>query len=302
MRVVIALGGNALLKRGETMTAEHQRQNVKAAAGAIAKVIEAGHQVIITHGNGPQVGLMVLQNAAYNQELSSPLDVLGAETEGMIGYILEQELGNLLSPEQDIAVLLTQIEVDAADPAFKTPTKPIGPQYSKKDSDDLAAKRGWTMMLDGELYRHVVASPKPLRILEANVIRMLVDHEVIVICAGGGGIPVIRLADDSFVGIEAVIDKDHASRLLANALNADALLMLTDVDGIYVDWGTPQSKRLDHATPEELAAHSFATGSMAPKVQAASDFVKGGGVFAAIGRPEDALAILEKRAGTIIAA
>jgi len=302
LRVVVALGGNALLQRGETMTTEHQRNNVQSAVQAIAQVIAAGHQVVVTHGNGPQVGLMALQNAAYKQELSSPLDVLGAETEGMIGYIIEQALGNALSGHRDIAVLLTQIEVDAADPSFKVPTKPIGPQYLKKDADDLAALRGWTMTLDGNLYRRVVASPAPLRILEAGVIRLLVEHDVIVICAGGGGIPVIRKADDSLVGIEAVIDKDHASRLLATALHAEVLLMLTDVDGVYLDWGTPKARRLIHASRDDLAGHSFASGSMAPKVSAACDFLAAGGNFAAIGRPEDALAILEKRAGTIISA
>ncbi len=300
MRIVIALGGNALLKRGETMTTEHQRQNVKAAARAIADVIEGGHEVIVTHGDGPQIGLLALQEGAYDTELASPLDVLGAKTDGMIGYIIEQELGNLLAPEQEIAVLLTQIEVDPQDPAFKRPTKPIGPQYTRPDADTFAAAKGWTMMADGTSYRRVVASPAPLRILEAGVIELLVWHGVIVICAGGGGIPVMRKDDDSLVGVEAVIDKDHASRLLANSLRAQALLMLTDADGVYLNWGSAQAKRLEHTTPTELAAHSFAEGSMGPKIKAACDFLAGGGEFVGIGRPADALAMIEKRSGTII--
>jgi carbamate kinase len=300
MRVVIALGGNALLKRGETMTTEHQRQNVKSAVTAIAQAIEAGHEVIVTHGDGPQIGLLALQENAYDQALASPLDILGAKTDGMIGYIIEQELGNLLAPEQDIAVLLTQIEVDDTDPAFKAPSKPIGPQYTKDVADQIAKAKGWTMIADGNSFRRVVASPAPVRILEAAVIELLVGHGVIVICAGGGGIPVIRKEDDSFVGVEAVIDKDHASRLLANSLHAQALLMLTDADGVYLDWGTAQAKRLTHTTPQELTQHAFAEGSMGPKIKAACDFLAAGGEFAGIGRPEDALAIIERRAGTII--
>jgi carbamate kinase len=302
MRVVIALGGNALLRRAEAMTAENQRRNVKLAATSIAQVIAAGHEVVVTHGNGPQVGLMALQDFAYDRDLASPLDVLGAESEGMIGYIIEQELGNLLPEQQDIAVLLTQIEVDPEDPAFVMPAKPIGPQYSQKEAGELISSRGWAMISDGAHFRRAVPSPSPLRILEAGVIGLLVEHDVIVICAGGGGIPVVRRKDDSFAGIEAVIDKDHASRLLANDLHADALLMLTDVDGVYLGWGTAQSKRLQRAMPDELAAYSFAAGSMAPKVKAARDFVIEGGDFAAIGRIEDALAMLDRRAGTIIEA
>lgn len=302
MRVVIALGGNALLRRGEAMTAENQRHNVKLAATAIAQVIDSGHEVVITHGNGPQVGLMALQDLAYNRDLASPLDVLGAESEGMIGYIIEQELGNLLPDERDIAVLLTQIEVDPADTAFRMPTKPIGLQYSRKEADELISSRGWAMIQDGTHFRRAVPSPAPQRVLEAGVIRLLAEHDVIVVCAGGGGIPVVRKKDGSFAGIEAVIDKDHASRLLANDLHAHALLLLTDIDGVYLGWGTAQSKRLARVALGELTSYSFAEGSMAPKVRAACDFVAAGGNFAAIGRLEDALALLNRRAGTIIEA
>jgi carbamate kinase len=302
MRVVIALGGNALIRRGEQMTSENQRHNVKRAAAAIAQVIKAGHEAIITHGNGPQVGLMALQDEAYDKALASPLDVLGAETVGMIGYMIEQELGNVLQDKREIAVLLTQIEVDPADPAFLIPTKPIGPVYSKKEAEALAASRGWAVVPDGSHFRRAVPSPQPKRILEAGVVRLLVEHHVIVICLGGGGVPVIRGKDGNYTGVEAIIDKDHASRLLANDLHANALLMLTDIDGVYLGWGTAQRKRLQQATPAELRSYDFASGSMGPKVQAAADFVSAGGDFAGIGRLEDALEILNHHAGTIIEA
>ena len=300
MRVVIALGGNAILKRGELLTAENQRQNIRRAALAMGQVIEAGHQVIITHGNGPQVGLMALQDAAYDQALASPFDVLGAETEGMIGYLIEQELGNIIPAKNQVATLLTQVEVAATDPAFRNPTKQIGPIYGRKEAAALAARHGWVMVPDGSHFRRAVASPKPKRILEIGVIRLLIEHDVTVICTGGGGIPVIRRKDDSYIGIEAVIDKDHASGLLAREIKADALLMLTDVDGVYLGWGTEQQRRLKIAKPKELNSYSFAAGSMGPKVQAAVDFVSGGGRLAGIGKLEDALEILEQRTGTII--
>ena len=302
MRVVIALGGNAILKRGELLTAENQRQNIRRAAVAMGQVIEAGHQVIITHGNGPQVGLMALQDAAYDQALASPFDVLGAETEGMIGYLIEQELGNIIPAKNQVATLLTQVEVDATDPAFRNPAKQIGPIYGRKEAAALAARHGWVMVPDGSHFRRAVASPKPKRILEIGVIRLLIEHDVTVICTGGGGIPVIRRKDDSYIGIEAVIDKDHASGLLAREIKADALLMLTDVDGVYLGWGTEQQRRLKIAKPKELNSYSFAAGSMGPKVQAAIDFVSGGGRLAGIGKLEDALEILEQRTGTIIKA
>ena len=302
MRVVIALGGNAILKRGELLTAENQRQNIRRAAVAMGQVIEAGHRVIITHGNGPQVGLMALQDAAYDQALASPFDVLGAETEGMIGYLIEQELGNIIPAKNQVATLLTQVEVDAADPAFRNSTKQIGPIYGRKEAAALATKHGWVMVPDGSHFRRAVASPKPKRILEIGVIRLLIEHDVTVICTGGGGIPVIRRKDDSYIGIEAVIDKDHASGLLAREIKADALLMLTDVDGVYLGWGTEQQRRLKIAKPKELNSYSFAAGSMGPKVQAAIDFVSGGGRMAGIGKLEDALEILEQRTGTVIMA
>ena len=300
MRVVIALGGNAILKRGEPMTVENQRVNINRAALAIRNVIRAGHSVIITHGNGPQVGLLALQDVAYDEALASPIDVLGAETEGMIGYMIEQELANLLPSESEVATLLTRIEVDANDLAFKNPSKPIGPVYGKKEADAFAAKHNWVMVPDGSHFRRAVPSPRPKRILEIGVIRLLIKHGVTVICTGGGGIPVVQRQDGNFSGVEAVIDKDHASCLLAREIKADALLLLTDVDGVYLGWGTAQQQRLATVTPEELKAYSFASGSMGPKVQAAIDFVSSGGAMVGIGCLDDALAILNRSAGTVV--
>jgi carbamate kinase len=300
MRVVIALGGNAILRRGESMTPENQRTNVRRAAEAIGEVIAAGHDVVVTHGNGPQVGLMALQDMAYDATLASPIDVLGAETEGMIGYLIEQELGNVLPAGSEIATLLTRVEVDASDPAFQNPSKPIGPQYGKKEAQAQAARSGWTMMPDGSHFRRVVPSPSPRRILEIGVIRLLIKHRVTVICTGGGGIPVVVRKDGGHVGIEAVIDKDHSSGLLAQQIGADALLLLTDVDGVYLGWGTAQQQRIADIKPAELKTYSFANGSMAPKVQAAMDFASVAGHMTGIGRLEDALEILNHRAGTTV--
>lgn len=300
MRVVIALGGNALLKRGEQMSVDAQRQNVKAAAAAIAEVIGAGHEVIVTHGNGPQVGLMALQDAAYDARSASPLDVLCAESQGMIGYLIAQGLQNALNDTKPVAVLLTQIEVDPNDPAFQSPSKPIGPLYSRLEADALAASHGWSIIADGEQFRRAVASPRPLRILDTTVIRQLVFEGTVTVCAGGGGIPVAKDAAGHFAGIEAIIDKDHASRMVACEMQADALLMLTDVDGLYLGWGTAESQLLRRTTAAELRRHSFAKGTMAPKVEAAIEFVAQGGRMAGIGRLQDAHAILSGQAGTRI--
>ncbi len=302
MRVVIALGGNALLRRGQPLTAENQRCNTKRAAEALAAVIRAGHEVIISHGNGPQVGLLALQGATYAPDQLYPLDILGAETEGMIGYLIEQELENVLGQDHKVATLLTQVEVDPRDPAFVQPTKPVGPVYSEAAAKTLAVQRGWSIAPDGDKYRRVVASPLPINIPDIGVIRLLVDSGVVVICAGGGGIPVVRKADGTLTGIEAVIDKDRASALLAEQLAADALLLLTDVDGVYRNWRMPSQELLDKATPQTLKEMDFAAGSMAPKVAAACQFAEGGSRFAAIGSMTDALEMLEHRAGTHISA
>jgi carbamate kinase len=298
MRVVVALGGNALLQRGQEMSAENQRANVKQASSSIAAVINADHEVIISHGNGPQVGLLALQNAAYKAGTAYPLDVLSAETVGMIGYMIERELANLFPDKKLFATLLTQIEVDPDDRAFLTPTKPIGPIYELEEATELAAAHGWKFGPDGTRYRRLVPSPAPRRICEIEVIRLLVNNEVTVICAGGGGIPVIRHSDGTYAGIEAIIDKDLASALLAKEIRADALLMLTDVDGVYKDWGKPHQLKLSHLTQEEAKTYAFPAGSMGPKVEAAAMFMREGGRLAGIGRLDDALAMLEGKAGT----
>lgn len=295
----MALGGNALLRRGDPLTADNQRHNIRIAAEALAP-IALEHELVITHGNGPQVGLLALQSAAYKPEESYPLDILGAESEGMIGYLIEQELSNLLPEDKHCATLLTQIEVDPKDPAFKQPTKPIGPVYSKAEALRLARERGWSVAPDGMNYRRVVASPRPKRICELSVIESLISQGVTVICAGGGGIPVIAREDGSLVGVEAVIDKDRASALLARELRADVLLMLTDVDAVYRDWGTNTAKAIQRISPWALARLSFAAGSMAPKVEAACDFVERTGRIAGIGQLKDAGAILKGDAGTLI--
>jgi len=299
MRVLVALGGNALLKRGEPMTAENQRRNVRIAAEALAPLARE-HQLVISHGNGPQVGLLALQNASYEPVGSYPLDVLGAQTEGMIGYLIEQELGNLLPADVPLATLLTMIEVDADDPAFRDPTKFVGPIYADGEAEALAAQKGWVFKRDGTHLRRVVASPLPKRIFEIRPIRWLLDHQTVVICAGGGGIPTTWVAgrERTLGGVEAVIDKDLASELLARELEADLFVMATDVDGVYDDWGTPQQRRLDRVTPADLRSRNYAAGSMGPKVEAAAKFVESTGKRAAIGSLADIEKIVEGAAGT----
>ncbi|WP_455366723.1 carbamate kinase [Kaarinaea lacus] len=300
MRIVIALGGNALLLRGEPLTAENQRRNIKIAAQALAPLAR-DHELVISHGNGPQVGLLALQDAAYKPDENYPLDILDAETEGMIGYLIEQELTNLLPSHKRCATLLTQIEVDANDPAFKHPGKPIGPVYNEADAHRLAKERGWSIAPDGDRYRRVVPSPRPKRIFELSVIELLVKQNVVVICAGGGGIPVLCRDDGSLVGVEAVIDKDLASSLLAKELHADALLMLTDVDAVYKDWNQADARAIRRIAPEAITELAFAAGSMQPKVQAAIEFAESTGGIAGIGKLQDAQAILHGEAGTVIA-
>ncbi|MGV0912050.1 carbamate kinase [Martelella sp. FOR1707] len=299
MLVVAALGGNALLKRGEPLTAENQRANVRDAAHALAGIVKAGHRLVVTHGNGPQVGLLALQGAAYKPDEAYPLDVLGAETGGMIGYMIEQELENALDHAKPVATLLTQVVVDARDPAFGKPTKFIGPVYEREEAEARAKAAGWTIAQDGDKWRRVVPSPAPQEIPDIRVLRLLLDQGVIVICTGGGGIPVLRLPDGSMTGIEAVIDKDAASALLAQQLVADALLLLTDVDAVYRGFGTPDEAAIAELAPEEARALDLPAGSMGPKIRAAAEFARHGGL-AGIGRLDQATAILEKRAGTRI--
>lgn len=303
MRVVVALGGNALLKRGEPMTAEVQRSNVKTAARSLAPVAEK-HQLVLSHGNGPQVGLLALQGAAYEEVEAYPLDVLGAQTEGMIGYMIEQELGNLLPFEVPFATILTMVEVDVDDPAFQNPTKFVGPVYSEVEAMELAADKSWTVKPDGQYWRRVVPSPLPKRIFEIRPIKWLLEKNTVVICAGGGGIPTMyqKGADRVLTGVEAVIDKDRATELLARELEADLYIMATDVDGVYLDWGTPSQQKLDRISAAELKSHSFAAGSMGPKVNAAIQFVEKTGKRSAIGSLEEIEQIVEGKAGTNVIA
>jgi len=303
MRIVVALGGNALLKRGEPMTAEVQRKNVKVAAQALAPLAKE-HQLVIAHGNGPQVGLLALQASAYKEVEAYPLDVLGAQTEGSIGYMIEQELGNLLPFEVPFATILTMVEVDPNDPGFQNPTKFVGPVYDKAEADRLAQEKSWAFKQDGNKWRRVVPSPLPKRIFEIRPIKWLLEQNTIVICAGGGGIPTMYLPDGTrtLVGVEAVIDKDLASELLARELDADLYIMATDVDGVYLDWGKPEQRIISRVTSEEIKAQSFPSGSMGTKVLAACQFVERTGKRAAIGSLEDIARIVAGAAGTNVVA
>lgn len=300
MRVVIALGGNALQRRGESADLDHQRRNLRIAARAVAEVAKL-HEVVVSHGSGPQVGWLAMQTSLAGGAPAYPLDMLDAGSEGMIGYLLEQELGNLL-PGRLTATLLTQVLVDPDDPAFRQPDKPIGPVLAEEPARRLAAQFGWTLAPEPGGWRRVVASPQPRRILELAAIRSLVAADILTICVGGGGIPVVVDARGAISGVEAVIDKDRAAALLAHELGADALLLLTDVAAVYRAWGTPEAEPIRQVTPTELNLLHFAPGSMAPKVEAACRFVEGGGRLAGIGRLEDAAAILAGQAGTRVTA
>lgn len=296
MRIVIALGGNALLRRGQPLTADNQRANIRVAAERLAGIC-VDNEVVITHGNGPQVGLLALQSASYVEVPAYPLDILGAQTEAMIGYVIEQELGNLLDRDHQLATLLTMVEVDPHDPAFSAPTKPIGPVYGREQAEVLAADGGWSIAPDGDGYRRVVPSPKPRRIFGIRPIRTLVESGTTVICAGGGGIPTMFRGDDLH-GVEAVVDKDATAAMLAEQLEADLLVIATDVDGVYLDWNKPTQRRLDRATPSELMDHGFASGSMGPKVEAVSAFARRTGRTAVIGSLEELDAMVAGTAGT----
>src|SRR5258705_1150548 len=301
MVIVIALGGNALLRRGEPMTAENQRRNVRTAAVAIAPVA-AEHRIVVAHGNGPQVGLLALQGAAYKDVEAYPLDVLGAQTEGMIGYMIEQELGNLLPFERPFATLLTMVEVDPEDPAFGNPTKFIGPIYDKTDADRLAGEKKWVFKQDGKAWGRVVASPEPNRIFEMRPIEWLLERNTVVVAAGGGGMPTMyeKGKKRTLAGVECVVDKDLALELLARSLKADLFVMLTDATAVYSGWGTPQQRAIRCATPDALGEMDFAAGSMGPKVKAACRFATATGNAAAIGALADLSAIIAGAAGTTV--
>jgi len=273
VRIVVALGGNALLRRGEKPSPEAQRRNLQTATTALAG-LALEHSLVVTHGNGPQVGLLAIQSEAVSNVATLPLDILGAQTQGMIGYLIEDELRDELAGKREVATLLTQVEVDANDAAFKNPSKPIGPIYSEATASERARQHQWSMARDGEDWRRVVPSPEPMRILEIHSVRLLLDANVVVICAGGGGVPVVAEAGGGWRGVEAVVDKDLSAALLADQLDADVLLLLTDVDAVYEDWETDRAKPIRNATPKRLRQRSFAAGSMGPKVEAACRFVE----------------------------
>lgn len=299
MRVVVALGGNALLRRGQKPDADVQQANVETATTALAPLAE-DHELVLTHGNGPQVGVLALQSAS-DPHLTTPypFDVLGAQTQGMIGYWLLQSLQNHL-PGRQVAAIINQTLVEANDPAFGDPSKFVGEVYAEAEALALAARRGWTVKRDGSAWRRVVGSPTPQRVIETRLIRLLLNSGAVVVCAGGGGVPVIRNEAGRLQGVEAVVDKDLTTAVLAEALDADVLLVLTDVAQVMRDFGTSDEVPILRSTPAALRRESFPAGSMGPKVDAVCRFVEVTGGMAAIGRLEDALAILDGTAGTIV--
>lgn len=300
MRILVALGGNALLQRGQKPDASLQEDNVETAVRALAPLARQ-HEIVVTHGNGPQIGLLAVESAADpNLTLPYPFDVLGAQTQGMIGYWLLQALQNEL-PGREVACIVNQTLVDRDDPAFADPTKFIGEVYDEATAHRLADERGWEVRQDGTHWRRVVGSPAPVEVVETGVIRLLLDSDAIVVCAGGGGVPVVRDDSGHLDGVEAVVDKDHTASVLARALKADALLILTDVANVFVDYGTPDQRAIGRTSPDDLRRHRFPAGSMGPKVEAACRFVEATGGTAGIGRLQDVGAILAGAAGTVVA-
>jgi len=306
-RIAVALGGNALIQRGEPGSTEIQRHNLEIAARALVDLAErSGAEIVLTHGNGPQVGfLAIAAEMAAEVVPEPPLDVLGAESQGQIGYLMAQALHAAFLERgirREIAVIVSQVVVQSDDPAFANPTKPVGPVYDEATARDHAATRGWSIAPDGKHWRRVVASPKPLRLVEASSVRSLVEAGILVVASGGGGIPVAELPDGRYEGREAVIDKDLAAVVLARAIGADGLLLLTDVDAVYRGWGAAEPEAIRRMSVDEafegLAGNAWPAGSMGPKVRACAEFVRGGGRFAAIGRLEDAAALAWGRAGT----
>jgi carbamate kinase len=297
MRIVVALGGNALLERGERPDADLQERNVHRAVHALVP-LALEHELIITHRNGPQVGVLALESADdHSLSRPYPFDALGAETQGLIGYWLSQDLGNAL-PGRQVVALVTQTVVDRGDPAFSHPTKQVGPVYQEEEARLLAEHRGWAVARDGYWWRRVVASPEPREIVELAAIERLVDAGLVVVCAGGGGIPVTRDRVGALVGIEAVVDKDLTAALLAERVGADVLLLLTDVSAVEVGHGRPEAEPIGRSTPSALRSYRFAAGSMGPKVDAACRFVERTGRLAAIGSLDDAVAIVAGERGT----
>jgi carbamate kinase len=298
MRLVIALGGNALARRGERLEAATQRERVRLAFETLAPIF-GKHEVVITHGNGPQVGLLALQAQAYREVETYPLDVLSAESQGMIGCWMLQELNGLM-PDREVAALLTQVEVDARDPALRQPSKPIGPMYTEAEARQRAQALRWSIAADGNGFRRVVPSPRPLRIREITAVKRLLDAGAIVICGGGGGIPIVVEDDGRIRGLEAVIDKDRTAALVAAEIGADRLLILTDVDAVVEDWPQPARRKIRATSPKILSEMKFEAGSMGPKVEAACEFATHTGGLASIGALTDAARILEGQAGTTV--
>jgi len=301
MLVVIALGTRAVLRRQEAATVEARRANVRVAAQALAPVA-AEHRIVIGHGGGPQAGLLSSQAAVAEVAAAYPLDLLRAQGEGMVGYLIEQELGNLLPFGRPFATVMTMVEVDPSDPAFQAPSAFVGPPYDEAAAERLAAEKGWTFKEDGPAWRRVVASPEPKRIFELRPIRWLVERNTIVIAAGGGGIPTMFKpgADRQITGADCVIDKDLAMSLLARELDADFFVMLTDVDAVYANWGQPSQTAIRRASPDLMTSFNFSTRSIGPKVDAACRFTSVTGKPAAIGALEDLSRILRGEAGTLI--
>lgn len=297
MRVVVALGGNALLRRGAPMTVAGQRIAIATACEPLAR-LAADHELVVSHGNGPQVGLLALQAASYDHASEYPFDVLDAQTGGMIGYLLETELSNHLGDGTPIAVLITRTLVDPRDLAFTNPTKFVGPTYSREQANRVAQEHGWVVKQDGDVFRRVVPSPAPQRILELEPILWILERGGVVVCAGGGGVPTARGSDGRMTGVEAVVDKDLASAVLARDLHADILIIGTDVDGVYLEWGTPESRRIRHAHPDDLEPRNFAAGSMGPKVAAGTQFARETGGRAVIGSLDDLDGLVAGTSGT----
>ena len=300
MRVVVALGGNALARRGEPMTADYLRSNVRSTCEALAGLAR-DHELVITHGNGPQVGLLALQNLAYQDVAAYPLDILGAETQGMIGYVVQQELANALVGEREVAGIITTTVVSEDDPAFDRPTKLIGPQYSAQDAAEAAAEYRWTIAKDGNAFRRVVPSPNPIEIVQGPLIRRLLNEGYLCVCVGGGGVPVRTDSKGRHIGVQAVVDKDLASAALAEQIQADTLVMLTDAEYASQDWGTPQQRDILTASIDAITALPFAEGSMKPKIDAAVRVAKAGGraLIGPLDRLDDLLA---RKVGTEIVA
>lgn len=300
MKIVVALGGNALARRGQQASAENLRANVREAMVDLSKVAME-HQLVVTHGNGPQVGLLALQNLAYSEVESYPLDILGAETQGMLGYVIGQELMNSIGMKRHMVTILTTTVVNGDDPAFGRPTKFVGPVYEQAEAEALATKYGWTIAQDGQHWRRVVPSPEPVQIRQSESIDRILNLGLIVLCGGGGGVPVVvDRATDTMRGVEAVVDKDASSAVLATEIGADMLLLLTDGDAVCLDWGTPEERAIRTASPAALREFDFAEGSMGPKVEAACRYAEATGGEAVIGSLDKIAEILTGRSGTRI--